>query len=132
MSILTSNRENMPSPGRVQLNLSVEPEIKEAFKDLCERENISLAAAIQDFMKRCIDSGNLPTSDSPSTQLAIPFTDREIKTLKTLAVSSVKEELEEIGDAISSLESENASLREELETLRAQVGNISLKKSTKR
>ena len=75
----------MPSPGRIQFNVSVEPEIKREFKKLCERENVSAASVIQAFLRRCIDKDILPTRNSYSEQIATHFTDSEIEVLKKLA-----------------------------------------------
>ena len=77
----------MPSPGRIQLNISVEPALKKGFKALCERENVSVASTIQAFLSRCIDADALPTSDFSLSQLTTHFSDREIETLKTLATN---------------------------------------------
>ena len=77
----------MPSPGRIQLNISVDPTLKQGFKTLCERENVSVASTIQAFLSRCIDADSLPTSDCSLSQLTTHFSDREIETLKTLATN---------------------------------------------
>ena len=74
----------MPSPGRIQFNVSVEPELKREFKKLCERENVSAASVIQAFLRRCIDEDILPIRNSYYEQIATHFTDSEIATLKNL------------------------------------------------
>ena len=49
----------MPSIGRVQLNLSVEPEIKESLRKHCEAAGVSFAQAISEYVKACDHEGHL-------------------------------------------------------------------------
>ena len=49
----------MPSTGRVQLNLSVEPEIKESLRKHCEAAGVSFAQAITEYVKACDLQGEL-------------------------------------------------------------------------
>ena len=49
----------MPSPGRVQLNLSVEPEIKEILRNYCDKSNLSFAQAITEYAVACEKAGKL-------------------------------------------------------------------------
>ena len=49
----------MPSPGRVQLNLSVEPEIKEILRNYCDKSNLSFAQAITEYAIACKEAGKL-------------------------------------------------------------------------
>ena len=98
----------MPSSRRIQLNVSVEPELKTQFKALCERENVSLTSAIQGFMRRSIDRGTLAPSDSSLTQLATHFSEREIETLKNLAAnySAILNNFNSLQEHVSRLEEE--------------------------
>ena len=49
----------MPSPGRVQLNLSVEPEIKEILRNYCDQSNLSFAQAITEYALACKSADKL-------------------------------------------------------------------------
>ncbi len=62
----------MPSPGRVQLNLSVEPEIKESLRKHCEAAGVSFAQAITEYVKACDREGRLLIGNIPN---AIPSID---------------------------------------------------------
>ena len=62
----------MPSPGRVQLNLSVEPEIKESLRKHCEAAGVSFAQAITEYVKACDLEGRLLIGNIPN---AIPNID---------------------------------------------------------
>ncbi len=62
----------MPSTGRVQLNLSVEPEIKESLRKHCEAAGLSFAQAITEYVKACDREGRLLISNIPN---AIPNID---------------------------------------------------------
>ncbi len=62
----------MPSPGRVQLNLSVEPEIKESLRKHCEAAGVSFAQAITEYVKACDREGRLIIGNIPN---AIPSID---------------------------------------------------------
>ena len=100
----------MPSSRRIQLNISVERQLKTEFKALCERENVSLASAIQGFMRRSIDRGTLTPSDSHHNQLATNFSnrEREIETLKNLAAnySAILNNFNSLQERVSRLEEE--------------------------
>ena len=65
----------------IALTIKVEPQLKTDFKALCERQNISVTSAIQDYMQRSINRGSVNASDSSHP----PFRSREIETLKNLA-----------------------------------------------
>ena len=73
----------MSSSGSIPLTINVEPQLKEDFITLCDRENISLTSAIQEYMRRSIDGGTLVSSYCSSNH----FRDREIETLKNWADS---------------------------------------------
>ena len=73
----------MSSSGSIPLTINVEPQLKEDFITLCDRENISLTSAIQDYMRRSIYIGTLGSSYCSSNH----FRDREIETLKNWADS---------------------------------------------
>ncbi|WP_036489559.1 hypothetical protein [Myxosarcina sp. GI1] len=49
----------MPSPDRVQLNLSVEPKIKESLRKHCDRAGVSFAQAITKYVEACDRQGKL-------------------------------------------------------------------------
>ena len=49
----------MPSPGRVQLNLSIEPEIKQSLQKHCEATGLSFAQAITEYVQACDRQGGL-------------------------------------------------------------------------
>ena len=85
LTVYAMNISTMPSLGRIQFNVSVEPELKREFRKLCEREKVSAASVIQAFLRRCIDADSLPSNDASRSQIATHFSDREIETLKTLA-----------------------------------------------
>jgi hypothetical protein len=42
----------MPSPNKTQLNLSVDAELKERFRDLCDDSDLSMAKAFESFMRK--------------------------------------------------------------------------------
>ncbi len=98
----------MSNSKRVQLNISIEPQLNTDFEALCERENVSLPLAIQGFMRRSIDRGTLATSDSYRNQLATHFSDREIETLKNLATSysTILNNFNALQERVSRLEEE--------------------------
>ena len=73
----------MSSSRSIPLNVNVEPQLKSQFTALCESENINVATAIQDYMRWSINRGSVNASDSSPTH----FRDREIETLKDLAVN---------------------------------------------
>jgi antitoxin component of RelBE/YafQ-DinJ toxin-antitoxin module len=90
----------MPSPSKSQLNLSVDSDLKNQFKSLCDSENISLAKAFECFMANSIaakkvlvspsKSPSLPTespSKSPSLSDSSPSIERLENTIKTIEVS---------------------------------------------
>ena len=80
----------MPCSRSIPLNVNVEPQLKSDFKALCDLENVSIASAIQDYMRWSIDRGSVSTSHYSRTQLATYFADREIETLKNLAANYSK------------------------------------------
>ena len=47
----------MSSPRKTELNLSIDAELQEAFEELCEKEKISLAAAVESLMQECLRTG---------------------------------------------------------------------------
>ena len=59
----------MPSIGRVQLNLSVEPEIKESLRKHCEAAGVSFATAITEYIKACNREGKLIINPIPSIDI---------------------------------------------------------------
>lgn len=61
----------MPSIGRVQLNLSVEPEIKESLKRHCDKAGLSFAQAITEFVKACDRAGELIVSPTPNDDVVL-------------------------------------------------------------
>ena len=64
----------MPSPSKSQLNISVDTELKEQFKSLCDSHEISLAKAFEAFMtdsivsKKVLGSPSIGSADSPSIE----------------------------------------------------------------
>ncbi len=58
----------MSSSGSIPLTINVEPQLKEDFIALCDRENISLTSAIQEYMRRSIDGGVTVHSPPPKKQ----------------------------------------------------------------
>ena len=76
----------MPSIGRVQLNLSVEPEIKESLGKHCEAAGVSLAQAISEYVKACDREGHLIIQPIPNPSLV---TKKELAT----EISKLREEL---------------------------------------
>ncbi|ELS01553.1 hypothetical protein Xen7305DRAFT_00012570 [Xenococcus sp. PCC 7305] len=71
----------MSNTRSIQLKVNVEPQLKNDFQALCDRENVSLSSAIEDLMGKCIDKDTLAISSSSR----LHFHDREIETLKNLA-----------------------------------------------
>ena len=61
----------MPSVGRVQLNLSVEPEIKESLRKHCEAAGVSFATAITEYVKACNREGQLLVNPIPQSSIDI-------------------------------------------------------------
>lgn len=78
---LTTNKITMSSTRSIPLIINVEPQLKNDFKALCERQNVSIASEIQDYMQRSIYRDSVNTSDGSHTH----FRAREIETLKNLA-----------------------------------------------
>ena len=67
----------------IPLIINVEPQLKTDFKALCERQNVSVASAIQDYMQRSINRDSVNASEvSPPP---FHFRAREIETLENLA-----------------------------------------------
>lgn len=113
----------MPSVGRVQLNLSVEPEVRESLKRHCNKAGLSFAQAITEFVKACDRAGELIVSATPSDELvldkikeledkistntshsAIPDLDSQIDEKIQTAIAALKLELSPILDAQVELE----------------------------
>ena len=61
----------MPSIGRVQLNLSVEPEIKESLRKHCEAAGVSFAIAITEYVKACNSEGQLIINPIPMPSIDV-------------------------------------------------------------
>ena len=61
----------MPSIGRVQLNLSVEPEIKESLRKHCDAAGVSFATAITEYVKACDREGQLILNPIPNPSIDI-------------------------------------------------------------
>ncbi len=61
----------MPSIGRVQLNLSVEPEIKESLRKHCEAAGVSFATTITEYVKACDREGQLIINPIPKPSIDI-------------------------------------------------------------
>jgi antitoxin component of RelBE/YafQ-DinJ toxin-antitoxin module len=77
----------MPSPSKSQLNLSVDTDLKNQFKSLCDREEISLAKAFEIFMAESVSSQKVldSPSKSPSASTIIsPSIERLEITIKEL------------------------------------------------
>lgn len=100
----------MPSPTKTQLNLSVDTNLKEQFKALCDKESISLAKAFESFMSHCITSGNIISSISPSIS---PSTNVESMIEDAIANlrTELKEEIQKLSEMIPKLPIENAPIR---------------------
>lgn len=79
----------MPSPSKSQLNLSVDSDLKNQFKSLCDSENISLAKAFECFMANSIASKKVlvSPSQSPSVNEISPSIERLENTIKDIEVS---------------------------------------------
>ena len=61
----------MPSIGRVQLNLSVEPEIKESLRKHCQAAGVSFATAITEYVKACDREGQLIINPIPKPSIDV-------------------------------------------------------------
>ena len=74
----------MPSSGRVQLNLSVEPQTREDLKNLCDKEGVSLAQAIANFVEASMKVGHLLGSEDASASPNVITEDKVKEMLKAL------------------------------------------------
>lgn len=113
----------MPSPGKVQLNLSVDPDIRDSLKTLCDQSNVSLAQAITDFVKASASVGKL--LGNPSLASARPSTNNE--EIKVLVEDYLEAHLDRylenrITDALAdNLETINEAMRLNLDELERRM-----------
>ncbi len=108
----------MPSIGRVQLNLSVEPEIKESLRKHCEAAGVSFATAITEYVKACNREGQLLVNPIPQPSI-------DIEDLIT------REQLNEIlaeRNSIKPIPSPNLATKSELEAAIAKLREELLEK----
>ena len=82
----------MPSPTKSQFNLSVDSDLKERFKALCDRHPISLAKAFESFMFQCLETEEIVSIPSPSISPSIDIDDK-IETAIQEAIAPIQEEL---------------------------------------
>ncbi len=108
----------MPSIGRVQLNLSVEPEIKESLRKHCEAAGVSFATAITEYVKACDREGQLLVNPIPNTSIDI----EELLTRKQL------NEIFESRVLVSSIPSPNLVTKKELKGAIAKLREELLEK----
>ncbi len=91
----------MPSPGYVQLNISVPEKIKDELKRLCNDAGVSLSQAIQDFTNACVAENRLIT-----THYRYP--------------APIKDEMTDLHENISEMKQAIASLTKEVATIKKQ------------
>lgn len=102
----------MPSPGRVQLNLSIEPEIKQSLQKHCEATGLSFAQAITEYVQACDRQGGLiRTIPSPSYEEIDDKIGRGISE----AIAKIEDKIQPLLEAQNTLE----QLERELEKLEA-------------
>ena len=107
----------MPSPNRVQLNLSLDSEIKEKLREYCDASDLSFAQAITEYVLACQKEDKLifdgeSNSSSHSNGIALDnyVTKDELEQVKNASTNSIPDEVlakkidEAIADKIQSLE----------------------------
>ncbi len=57
----------MPSPGNAQININVDKNLKEDFKNLCNAQRVSLVEAYTGFMNHCLKVGKIEFSSPPKS-----------------------------------------------------------------
>lgn len=93
----------MPSPNKSQLNLSVDSDLKERFKALCDLHPISLAKAFESFMFQCLEAEEIVSIPSPSISPSINIDDK-IETAIQEAISPIQEELLRLVEIVETLQ----------------------------
>jgi len=93
----------MPSPNKSQLNLSVDSDLKERFKALCDRYPISLAKAFESFMFQCLEAEEIVSISSPSISPSIDI-DNKIETAIQEAIAPIQEELLRLVEIVETLQ----------------------------
>ncbi|MEB3309757.1 MAG: hypothetical protein VKJ02_05950 [Snowella sp.] len=100
----------MPSPNKSQLNLSVDSDLKDRFKVLCDSCSISLAKAFESFMVQCLEAEEIISIPSPNASPSIDI-DSKIETAIQEAISPIQEKLLRLVEIVETLQQslENAT-----------------------
>ena len=93
----------MPSPNKSQLNLSVDSDLKERFKALCDRHPISLAKAFESFMFQCLEAEEIVSIPSPSVSPSIDIDDKIEAAIKE-AIAPIQEKLLRLVEIVETLQ----------------------------
>lgn len=100
----------MPSPNRVQLNLSLDLEIKEKLREYCDVSDLSFAQAITEYVLACqkedkliFDGNSNSTSYSTSIALDNYVTKEELEQVKNTSTTAIPDEVlsKKIDDRLS-------------------------------
>ena len=109
----------MPSPERVQINLSIKGWANQAFREFCEKEEVSLAEGFHKLAKFLQANNCTLSSTNPSPRDILTS---DPKGLEQVLDKLLDKKLESLESRLSALESSSKTLENSTEGLEEQIG----------